>query len=92
MNTSRMRSAVPKVMHTVCGRPMVAWPVLAARRAGAGRVAVIASPDHDLSAALPHATRASERILSLPLFPAMTDTDVDDVVAAVTEVLARHAA
>jgi bifunctional UDP-N-acetylglucosamine pyrophosphorylase / glucosamine-1-phosphate N-acetyltransferase len=53
---TRMRSAVPKVMHPVCGRPMVAWPVLAAREAGAARVAVIVSPDRDLSAALPEGT------------------------------------
>lgn len=51
-----MRSAVPKPLHPVCGRPMVAWPVLAAREAGAGRVAVIVSPAHDLSAALPAGT------------------------------------
>jgi bifunctional UDP-N-acetylglucosamine pyrophosphorylase / glucosamine-1-phosphate N-acetyltransferase len=48
-----MRSSVPKPLHTICGRPMVAWPVLAARGAGAGRVAVIVSPDRDLSVALP---------------------------------------
>src|SRR5262249_54842988 len=46
----------------------------------------------DLTAALPHATQASERILSLPLFPAMTASDVDDVVAALAQGVARHAA
>jgi bifunctional UDP-N-acetylglucosamine pyrophosphorylase/glucosamine-1-phosphate N-acetyltransferase len=51
-----MRSSVPKVLHEVCGRPMVAWPILAAREAGAGRVCVIVSPDSDLSSALPEAT------------------------------------
>ena len=51
-----MRSSLPKVLHPVCGRPMVAWPVLAARDAGAGRVAVIASPDRDLTSGLPEAT------------------------------------
>ena len=35
---------------------MVAWPVLAAREAGAGRIAVIASPGRDLSAGLPEGT------------------------------------
>jgi bifunctional UDP-N-acetylglucosamine pyrophosphorylase / glucosamine-1-phosphate N-acetyltransferase len=50
---TRMRSSVPKVLHEVCGRPMVAWPVLAAREAGAGRVCVIVSPGADLSPALP---------------------------------------
>ena len=51
-----MRSSVPKVLHPLCGRPLVAWPVLAAREAGAGRVAVIVSPDRDLSSALPEGT------------------------------------
>jgi bifunctional UDP-N-acetylglucosamine pyrophosphorylase / glucosamine-1-phosphate N-acetyltransferase len=51
-----MRSALPKVLHEVCGRPMIAWPILAARGAGAGRVCVIVSPDRDLSAALPDDT------------------------------------
>ena len=50
---TRMRSAVPKVLHEVCGRPMVAWPIAAAREAGAGRVCVVVSPDRDLSPALP---------------------------------------
>lgn len=51
-----MRSALPKVLHPVCGRPMVAWPVLAARDAGAGRVVVIVSPERDLSPGLPEGT------------------------------------
>jgi bifunctional UDP-N-acetylglucosamine pyrophosphorylase / glucosamine-1-phosphate N-acetyltransferase len=50
---TRMRSALPKVLHEICGRPMVAWPVLAAKEAGAGRICVIVSPDRDLSEALP---------------------------------------
>jgi len=53
---TRMRSAVPKVLHEICGRPMVAWPILAAKEAGAGRICVIVSPDRDLSAALPNGT------------------------------------
>jgi bifunctional UDP-N-acetylglucosamine pyrophosphorylase/glucosamine-1-phosphate N-acetyltransferase len=50
---TRMRSSLPKMLHPVCGRPMVAWPVLAAREAGAGRIAAIVSPDKDISAGLP---------------------------------------
>jgi bifunctional UDP-N-acetylglucosamine pyrophosphorylase / glucosamine-1-phosphate N-acetyltransferase len=53
---TRMRSSLPKVMHPVCGRPMIAWPILAAREAGAGRVIVITSPQRDISAALPEDT------------------------------------
>lgn len=48
-----MRSSTPKMLHPVCGRAMVAWPVLAAREAGAGRVVAIVSPGRDLSAGLP---------------------------------------
>lgn len=53
---TRMVSERPKVLHEVCGRPMVAWPIRAAREAGAGRVCVIVSPDRDLSGALPEGT------------------------------------
>jgi bifunctional UDP-N-acetylglucosamine pyrophosphorylase/glucosamine-1-phosphate N-acetyltransferase len=50
---TRMRSSLPKMLHPVCGRPMVAWPILAAREAGAGRVAAIVSPGRDISAGFP---------------------------------------
>ena len=50
---TRMRSSLPKMLHPVCGRSMVAWPILAAREAGAGRVAVVVSPGQDISAGLP---------------------------------------
>ena len=52
----RMRSSLPKMLHPVCGRPMVAWPILAARRAGPARLAAIVSPDLDISAGLPEGT------------------------------------
>jgi bifunctional UDP-N-acetylglucosamine pyrophosphorylase / glucosamine-1-phosphate N-acetyltransferase len=50
---TRMRSAKPKVLHELCGRPMVLWPVVAARAAGAGRVVVVDSPGRALEAVLP---------------------------------------
>ena len=40
---------------------MVAWPILAAREAGAGRVAVIVSPDRDISAGLPAGTETVDQ-------------------------------
>src|SRR4051812_32154192 len=58
---TRMRSAVPKVLHELCGRPMVAWPVLAAREAGAERVVVVASPGVDLASALPEGAETAIR-------------------------------
>lgn len=36
-----MKSSTPKVLHTLCGRPMVAWPVEAALAAGARRCVVV---------------------------------------------------
>lgn len=56
---TRMRSATPKVLHEICGRPMVAWPVVAAQAAGASRVVVVSSPNADLSPALPDGTRTA---------------------------------
>ncbi len=47
---TRMRSSTPKMLHPVCGRAMVAWPILAAREAGAGRGAALVSPGTGLSA------------------------------------------
>jgi bifunctional UDP-N-acetylglucosamine pyrophosphorylase / glucosamine-1-phosphate N-acetyltransferase len=45
---TRMRSDTPKVLHEICGRPMVGWPVAAALEAGAARVVVIGGPDRRL--------------------------------------------
>jgi bifunctional UDP-N-acetylglucosamine pyrophosphorylase/glucosamine-1-phosphate N-acetyltransferase len=50
---TRMRSDTPKVLHELCGRPMVLWPVLAALEAGAGRVVVVDSPARALADVLP---------------------------------------
>ena len=48
-----MKSAVPKALHDLCGRPMIAWPVAAALQAGAGRVIVVGGPDRVLREHLP---------------------------------------
>ncbi len=47
-----MRSATPKLLHALCGRPMLGWPVAAARAAGAGRIVVVDNPDRRLEASL----------------------------------------
>ena len=49
---TRMRSAVPKLLHPLCGRPFITWPVAAARAAGAAKVVVVDSPARKLAAAL----------------------------------------
>lgn len=38
----------------------------------------------------PVASREYERIISLPLSPRMSDTDVDDVIAAVSDIVTQH--
>jgi bifunctional UDP-N-acetylglucosamine pyrophosphorylase / glucosamine-1-phosphate N-acetyltransferase len=49
---TRMRSATPKLLHPLCGRPMIAWPVAAALEAGAANVVVVDSPEQPLQGAL----------------------------------------
>ncbi|HTY96105.1 MAG TPA: bifunctional UDP-N-acetylglucosamine diphosphorylase/glucosamine-1-phosphate N-acetyltransferase GlmU [Solirubrobacteraceae bacterium] len=50
---TRMHSRTPKVLHDLCGIPMVMWPVRAAREAGAERVVVVDSPELPLEGLLP---------------------------------------
>jgi bifunctional UDP-N-acetylglucosamine pyrophosphorylase/glucosamine-1-phosphate N-acetyltransferase len=50
---TRMRSALPKVLHPLCGRPLIAWPVAAASEAGAGVVVVVDNPERRLQEHLP---------------------------------------
>jgi bifunctional UDP-N-acetylglucosamine pyrophosphorylase / glucosamine-1-phosphate N-acetyltransferase len=50
---TRMRSKMPKVLHDLCGRPMVLWPVQAALEAGATKVVVVDSPERALEQVLP---------------------------------------
>jgi bifunctional UDP-N-acetylglucosamine pyrophosphorylase/glucosamine-1-phosphate N-acetyltransferase len=47
-----MRSATPKLLHRLCGRPLIAWPVAAARAAGASKVIVVDGPERTLAGAL----------------------------------------
>jgi bifunctional UDP-N-acetylglucosamine pyrophosphorylase / glucosamine-1-phosphate N-acetyltransferase len=50
---TRMRSALPKVLHPLCGRPLILWPVTAAQEAGAGKVVVVDNPKRRLEDWLP---------------------------------------
>jgi bifunctional UDP-N-acetylglucosamine pyrophosphorylase/glucosamine-1-phosphate N-acetyltransferase len=44
---TRMRSRTAKVLHPLCGRPLILWPIEAAREAGAERIVVVLGPDSD---------------------------------------------
>ena len=71
-----MRSKTPKLLHEVCGRPMISWVVGAARGAGASKIVVVDAPGEPLRGQLgdgvvsvvqeerlgtAHALRAAER-------------------------------
>jgi bifunctional UDP-N-acetylglucosamine pyrophosphorylase/glucosamine-1-phosphate N-acetyltransferase len=46
---TRMRSSIPKLLHPLCGAPMIAWSVAAARAGGAGKVIVVDGPERALA-------------------------------------------
>ena len=54
---TRMRSKTPKVLHELCGRPLVAWPIAAAREAGAQDVVVVDGPQRPLDGRLSDGVR-----------------------------------
>ena len=58
---TRMRSALPKVLHPVCGKPMVEWVIDAAREAGARRVVCVTRPGDGVAEALPGGAEAAEQ-------------------------------
>ena len=56
---TRMRSSLPKVLHPVCGRPMLHWVIEAARQAGAGRVVCVTRPGEGVDELLPEGVEAA---------------------------------
>jgi bifunctional UDP-N-acetylglucosamine pyrophosphorylase/glucosamine-1-phosphate N-acetyltransferase len=101
---TRMRSTIPKLLHPLCGRPMVAWPVAAARSAGAGAIVVVDRPqrlledwlDDDILVAIqerPLGTADAVRAASAHIGPADTvvviNGDVPLISAATIQSLAQ---
>jgi bifunctional UDP-N-acetylglucosamine pyrophosphorylase / glucosamine-1-phosphate N-acetyltransferase len=58
---TRMRSSLPKVLHPVCGRPMVEWVIDTAREAGADQVIVVTRPGDGVAERLPEGVTAVEQ-------------------------------
>ena len=50
---TRMHSATPKVLHPICGKPMIEWIVDAALHAGAGAVMCVVRPGEGVAEDLP---------------------------------------
>src|SRR5437868_1229563 len=46
--STRMKSALPKVVHEICGRPMVEYVLESARAAGIGQIVVVIGHGGDL--------------------------------------------
>jgi len=59
---TRMRSALPKVLHPICGRPMVEWVIGAARAAGAAEVVCITRPGDGVGEGLPEGVEVVEQV------------------------------
>jgi bifunctional UDP-N-acetylglucosamine pyrophosphorylase / glucosamine-1-phosphate N-acetyltransferase len=58
---TRMRSQTPKVLHRVCGKPMVEWVVDAARAAGAQHVVCVVRPGDGVAEGLPDIVEIAEQ-------------------------------
>ncbi|MEA2361084.1 MAG: bifunctional UDP-N-acetylglucosamine pyrophosphorylase / glucosamine-phosphate N-acetyltransferase [Thermoleophilaceae bacterium] len=58
---TRMRSDVPKVLHRICGKPMIEWVVDAARAAGATRVVAVVRPGDGVVEGLPDEVEVAEQ-------------------------------
>lgn len=58
---TRMRSSRAKVLHEICGRPMVEWVVAAARAGGAERVVCVTRPNEGVAEALPADVEVAEQ-------------------------------
>src|SRR6478672_6318325 len=58
---TRMYSSLPKVLHPICGVPMLAWVVEAAQHAGAARVVCITRPGNGVADALPPGAECAEQ-------------------------------
>src|SRR4051794_41326508 len=61
---TRMRSSLPKVLHPLCGRPLILWPVTAALEAGAGKGVVVDNPKKRLEGPPP-----PDGVVALPQHP-----------------------
>jgi len=59
---TRMRSGLPKVLHPVCGKPMVEWVIDAAHDAGAAQVVCITRPGDGVAQGLPDTVSVAEQI------------------------------
>jgi bifunctional UDP-N-acetylglucosamine pyrophosphorylase/glucosamine-1-phosphate N-acetyltransferase len=58
---TRMKSGLPKVLHPVCGVPMVYWVIAAAREAGATRIVCVTRPGDGVAEQLPEGVETASQ-------------------------------
>ena len=58
---TRMKSVLPKVLHPVCGKPMIGWVIDAARAAGATEVVCVTRPGEGVEEGLPAGVTVAEQ-------------------------------
>ncbi len=85
---TRMRSATPKLLHPLCGRPVISWPIAAARAAGAQKVVVVGGPDRALE---PFVTAAAGSRGDVVLAVQQEPRGTADAVASAREQIERDA-
>jgi bifunctional UDP-N-acetylglucosamine pyrophosphorylase/glucosamine-1-phosphate N-acetyltransferase len=85
---TRMRSKTPKVLHDLCGWPLVRWPVEAALGAGADAVVVVGGPDRAVEGHVPEgvvvAVQAQARGTGDAVRSAAGHIGADDVVVVLS--------
>jgi bifunctional UDP-N-acetylglucosamine pyrophosphorylase/glucosamine-1-phosphate N-acetyltransferase len=59
---TRMHSSLPKVLHPLCGKPMIEWVIDAAREAGASRIVCITRPGDGVAEGLPRGVAVVEQV------------------------------
>ena len=83
---TRMKSALPKVLHEIAGRPMLGHAIAAAREAGAAEILLVTSPEQDN-------VRAYADGLDVPMTHCIQQQQngTGDAVRAAQEAAAKHA-
>ena len=84
---TRMRSATPKLAHELCGRPLLAWPLEAARAATDGRIVLVVGPDDGLASTIDACRGADGAEFELAIQPEALGTA--DAVAAAAGLIDR---
>jgi bifunctional UDP-N-acetylglucosamine pyrophosphorylase / glucosamine-1-phosphate N-acetyltransferase len=59
---TRMHSSLPKVLHPLCGKPMIGWVIDAALEAGAARIVCITRPGDGVAEGLPDGVEVVEQV------------------------------